>query len=487
MAKKSLSKNYIYQLAYQILALIIPLITTPYIARVLGAEGIGIYSFTYSIATYFILFGSLGIAWYGQREIAYVQDDKEKRSILFWEILLLRIILMSISAVAFFFGYCRSGEYHLYFSIFLLEMFSNAIDISWFFQGMEEFKKTVTRNFVIKISFVALIFLLVKSPDDLVKYFFVAIGGNLLGNIALWGYVPKFLQKVNVKSLKIFRHLKHTFYLFIPQVAAQIYTALDKTMIGYIVDDKSEVGYYEQAQRVINMLLTLVTSLGIVMIPRIANTFAKGDKVQTKKYMKQSFKFTYTIGFPVMFGVTAVSANFVPIFFGEGYESVVPLINILAIMILFNGMSNVTGTQFLLPTKRQKEYTISVTISAIVNFVLNLFFIQKYHAIGGAITTVISEFLVIAIHIWFIRKEWTLKEILAPASNNLIAGLVMFIIALWAGMISDNNIISLFLQITLGALSYGIILLILKDEFIYQIKDKILNTLKNRTQKLKST
>ena len=370
MGKKSISKNYLYQLSYQILALIIPLITTPYISRVLGAEGIGIYSFTYSIATYFILFGSLGIAMYGQREIAYVQDKKEERSRIFWEIVILRLVLMTISATVFYFAYCTGEEYQLYYKILLIELFSNAIDISWFFQGLEEFKKTVTRNFIIKAAFTICIFIFVKSPADLTKYFFVAIGGNLLGNLSLWIYVPKYVQKIKIKSLKVFRHLKHTFFLFIPQIATQVYTILDKTMIGYIVADKSEVGYYEQAQKVINMLLTLVTSLGTVMVPRMANTFASGDKEQMKRYLQNSFKFTYTIAFPVMLGVIAVSANFVPIFFGEGYESVVPLINILAITILFIGMSNVTGTQLLLPTKRQKEFTISVTIGAIVNFVL---------------------------------------------------------------------------------------------------------------------
>ena len=168
MEKKSISKNYLYQLSYQILALIIPLITTPYISRVLGAEGIGIYSFTYSIATYFVLFGSLGIAMYGQREIAYIQDKKEERDKTFWEIAILRIVLMMISATIFYFAYCTGAEYQLYFLIVLLELVSNALDISWFFQGMEEFKKTVTRNFIIKITFTVCIFLFVKSPEDLV-------------------------------------------------------------------------------------------------------------------------------------------------------------------------------------------------------------------------------------------------------------------------------------------------------------------------------
>lgn len=484
MGKKSISKNYLYQLSYQILALIIPLITTPYISRVLGAEGIGIYSFTYSIATYFILFGSLGIAMYGQREIAYVQDKKEERSRIFWEIVILRLVLMTISATVFYFAYCTGEEYQLYYKILLIELFSNAIDISWFFQGLEEFKKTVTRNFIIKAAFTICIFIFVKSPADLTKYFFVAIGGNLLGNLSLWIYVPKYVQKVKIKSLKVFRHLKHTFFLFIPQIATQVYTILDKTMIGYIVADKSEVGYYEQAQKVINMLLTLVTSLGTVMVPRMANTFASGDKEQMKRYLQNSFKFTYTIAFPVMLGVIAVSANFVPIFFGEGYESVVPLINILAITILFIGMSNVTGTQLLLPTKRQKEFTISVTIGAIVNFVLNWIFIYHYRAIGGAITTVISEILVAGIQLWFLRKEWDLKEILKLARNNVIAGVLMFIVAYGIGMVISNPVLGIVLQMAAGVAVYGITLLLLKDPFVFYLLERF-KIIKPKGEKVK--
>lgn len=484
MGKKSISKNYLYQLSYQILALIIPLITTPYISRVLGAEGIGIYSFTYSIATYFILFGSLGIAMYGQREIAYVQDKKEERSRIFWEIVILRLVLMTISATVFYFAYCTGEEYQLYYKILLIELFSNAIDISWFFQGLEEFKKTVTRNFIIKAAFTICIFIFVKSPADLTKYFFVAIGGNLLGNLSLWIYVPKYVQKVKIKSLKVFRHLKHTFFLFIPQIATQVYTILDKTMIGYIVADKSEVGYYEQAQKVINMLLTLVTSLGTVMVPRMANTFASGDKEQMKRYLQNSFKFTYTIAFPVMLGVIAVSVNFVPIFFGEGYESVVPLINILAITILFIGMSNVTGTQLLLPTKRQKEFTISVTIGAIVNFVLNWIFIYHYRAIGGAITTVISEILVAGIQLWFLRKEWDLKEILKLARNNVIAGVLMFIVAYGIGMVISNPVLGIVLQMAAGVAVYGITLLLLKDPFVFYLLERF-KIIKPKGEKVK--
>ena len=167
MAKKSIAKNYIYNMVYQVLILILPLITTPYLSRVLGAEGIGIYGYTYSIVTYFILFGSLGVAMYGQREIAYAQENVEARKKVFIEIIIFRFITIALAAVAYFFLFMNGKEYQIYYQILLIELIAAAFDISWFFQGMEEFKRTVTRNVLVRICSVSLVFILVKTKEDL--------------------------------------------------------------------------------------------------------------------------------------------------------------------------------------------------------------------------------------------------------------------------------------------------------------------------------
>ena len=186
MSKKSISKNYIYNLFYQILTVVMPLITTPYLSRVLGAEAIGIYSYTLSIATYFILLGTLGISMYAQREIAYVQEDENKRSIIFWEIIFLKLISMTISIIIFWITFARTGEYEVYYRVLVIELLSQCIDISWFFQGIEDFKKTVIRNSIVKLLFSISIFIFIKSPEDLVKYMVLITSANLLGNFSLW-------------------------------------------------------------------------------------------------------------------------------------------------------------------------------------------------------------------------------------------------------------------------------------------------------------
>ena len=480
--KKSIKKNYMYNLIYQILVIILPLITTPYLSRVLGAEGIGIYSYTLSITTYFILFGSLGVAMYGQREIAYYQDDYYKRSKTFFEILIMRFITLGISIGIFYISFCTKGEYQFYYKILLLEIIANSVDISWFFQGMEEFKKTVIRNIGIKLISVVLIFIFIKRPTDLYKYILIYGISNLLGNLSLWIYLPKYIKKIKFKKLKIIKHLKPMVSLFIPQVAIQIYTVLDKTMIGAIVCDKSEVGFYEQAQKMVKLLLTIATSLGVVMVPRMANTFAKGENEKIKEYMKQSFSFVLFLVFPIMFGIISISNKFVPIFYGEGYDKVIYIINIISPIILAIGVSNVIGTQYLLPTKQQKKFTVSVSVGAIVNIVLNMILIKRFNSIGAAIATVIAEFVVTGIQIFSIRENIKFKEIYDIGKKYCLAGLIMLLISIIVNNIINDNFISIVVQVIIGMLSYIGILLIIKDKFICNviknIKGKFLEELK---------
>lgn len=473
MPKKSITKNYIYNLIYQIMLLILPLITAPYISRVLGAENIGIYSYTLSISAYFILFGSLGIALYGQREIAYKQKDKEKYSITFWEIFFLRILTMTIALILYYFIFAKGEQYQIYYKVLILEIIGNCIDISWFFQGLEEFKKTVTRNMLVKLISVVCIFLLVKTKNDLYIYFWIYVLSVLIGNISLWLYVPKYVSKIKLKNLHFLKHLKPTIALFIPQIAMQVYTLLDKTMVGAIISDKSEVGYYDQGQKIIKILLAVITSLGTVMLPRIANTYSRGEKEEITMYMKKSFNMVFLLAFPMIFGIIAVSKAFVPIFFGPGYEKVVILINVISPIILLIGLSNVTGTQYLLPTKRQKEFTISVVCGALVNFAMNICLIWNFGAIGASIGTVVAELTVTLVQMYFVRNDFNIKKIARLSRNYIIASIVMFIVCLVVGKIVNDNFISVVAQITIGGLIYGVCLLILKDEFIKEILNKI--------------
>lgn len=464
--KKTVKRNYIYNLIYQIVAIILPFITTPYVSRVLGVTNVGIYGYTLSISAYFILFGSLGTALYGQREIAYEQNNKQKYSQTFIEIIILRIITMSISLLLFYLLFCKTGEYNNYFKILILELIATTLDISWFFQGLEEFKKTVTRNLIVKIISVILIFVFVKTKKDLNIYFLIYTMSILIGNLSLWLYLPDFLTIKNIKKINLKKHFKSTIVLFIPQIAIQIYTILDKTMLGTIIIDKAEVGYYTQAEKMIKLMLTVITSLGTVMLPRIASNFAKGDIEKIKIYIKRAFNLVFLISFPMIIGIISVSYIFVPWFFGKGYDKVIPVMCILTPILLFIGMSNVIGMQYLLPTKKQKEYTYSVIIGAIVNFLINLILIPRYGAIGAAIGTIIAEATVTAAQISYTKKYIDYKKILKLTKNYFISSIVMLIMIIVVKVIIGNSLLSMFVQVGVGVITYGICLLIMKDKFI---------------------
>ena len=495
MAQKSITKNYIYNLIYQVLILVLPLVTTPYLSRVLGAEGIGIYSYTYSIVTYFILFGSLGVALYGQREIAYAQENVEKRKQTFIEIIIFRFIAIGLAVVAYFFLFMQGENYQIYYRILLIELIAAAFDISWFFQGIEEFKRTVTRNVLVRICSVSLVFILVNTKEDLAKFTLIYSLADLIGNLSLWLYLPKYINGIKISKINVFQHLPQIVLLFIPQIANQLYKILDTTMIGKIIADKSELGFYEQSQKVIRLLLTIVTSLGVVMIPRVASTFASGDKEKVNSYMKMSFRFVFFLAFPIMFGIVSISKDFVPIFFGDGYEKVALLINIISPILLLMGVANVVGTQYLLPTKRQKEYTISITIGVCSNFILNYFFIKRWGAVGASIATVLSQLVIDIIQFWYIKSEIKIRELFKLSYKYLFSALIMFVLCNIArqilyleisqesimyltnlfniGIENMNSIISICLQILVGILTYLTMLIILKDDYVSIFLNKI--------------
>ena len=484
MAKKSIAKNYIYNLIYQLLTILLPLITTPYLSRVLGAEPIGIYGYILSIVTYFILFGSLGIAMYGQREIAYLQNDKQKRSKTFWEICIIRFIMLTVAIILFYFAFANKGEYSIYYKILILYIISNAIDITWLLQGLEEFDKTVVRNIVVKFLSLVCIFIFIKEPTDLWKYILIYSLAELLGNVTMWMYLPKYIEKVKIKSLQLLKHIKPTIALFVPQIAIQIYTVLDKTMIGNILGDMTQVGLYEQAQKIIRAEIVIATAMNAVMSSRIANIYVTGKKEDIVKELKKSFSFVMLLGIPMMFGTMAIANKMVPWFYGEGFEKVGPLLIAFSPIILVIGLSNITGIQYLIPTKKQNQFTITVTIGAIINVVLNFILIKLVGAIGAVISSVLSEVAILIAQIFIIRKEVNILEMLKPAIKYLISGVLMYVVVLNLASIINVSIINTVIQVIVGTIIYFIALILLKDRFLGDIINQIFSNIKGKVGKL---
>ena len=471
--KKSIVKNYIYNLLYQMLTIVLPLITTPYLSRVLGAEAVGIYGYTLSTVTYFVLFGSLGIAMYGQREIAYAQEDKTKRSTTFWEIALIRFITLSISLVVFYITFCSRGDYTTYYKILTLELLASAIDISWYFQGIEDFGKTVVRNLIVKMISLICIFVFVKTQNDLWKYILIYTTANVLGNMSMWLYLPRTLGKISFRNLKLIKHIKPTIALFIPQVATQIYAVLDKTMIGNITKDMSAVGFYEQAQKIIKTLLLIVTALGTVMNSRIANAFAENKKEDVKKYLMQSFNIVWLLGLPAMFGTIAISRKLVPWFYGDGYEPVIILLNITSIIFIAIGLNNITGIQYLIQARKQKIYTISVSVAAVINVILNSILIRTNGTVGATIASITAEVVILIIHLIYMRKVINVFDVFKMSIKYLISSFIMFLVVYNITNMLSVGILNTMIEGIVGAIIYFGILILLKDKFLKDIINQV--------------
>lgn len=477
MVQKSIKKNYVYNLTYQILTLITPLITTPYLSRVFGADGIGTCSYIESISSYFVLFATLGLTTFGQRETSYVQDDRKKRSIIFWETNIIELIASTLCIVAYVVFSFSQTNYKLYL-VLVLNLFSVIANISWLFQGMEEFGKIVLRNIIFKIINIVYIFTFVKTKDDIIIYLFGVAFFGLINNLSYWISVPQYIDRPILKELHPSKHIKTVIALFVPTIAMQVYTVLDKTMIGVITNNSFENGYYEQALKIARLVLTIVTSLGTVMIPRIGYHYSKGDMEIVKQYMYRAYKFVWLCGVPLTLGLIAISNNFVPWFFGDGYDKVVSLLGILSFLILAIGINNVTGMQYLIPTKRENTFSLTVIIGALTNFVLNFFLIQMFQSMGAAIASVVAETTIAIIQIYIVRKELSPLEIVKCGLHYFIAGGLMFITLMQIRGYFNASVLHTFELVVIGAIIYGSVLLVMKDEFllsnIYKIFKKII-------------
>lgn len=462
---RSVRTNYLYNLIYQITAILLPLITMPYVSRVLGPQGVGTNSLTNANTQYFMLLGTLGITMYATKKIATVRENRRKLRQTFWEIFSIQFIGCMISYIIFVLVLGIRSSLGLYYMLQGFFILSSAIDISWYFVGIEDFKNASIRSFLVKIISVFLIFIFVKDSNDLWQYILINSLTMFIGQFVMWIYVDKstFSFK-SLDKLKLRRHITPILVLFIPQVATQIYTVLDKTMLG-VFSPTVEVGYYDQSQKIVRILLTILTSLGTVMMPRIASLISKNQHDIVKNTLKKSFTIISFLAIPIAFGIMGVSNRFIPMFFGYEYLSVIPLLKISSILVIIIGVGNVFGTQYMIAVGKNKEYTISVCVGAVVNFILNLILIPKFSALGAVIATVSAELSIALIQLWYSREIVDISWI-KETYKYWISGIVMLIIVSFLGEGTYRNIFILARQIIIGSVVYFGALILLKDNII---------------------
>lgn len=466
-----LAKNYAYNVLYQVFILIVPLITVPYVSRVLGVTGVGINAYTNSIIQYFILFGSIGISLYGNRTIAYYRDNKKEMSKLFWEISILRAITILLAYICFCIFLFFTDTFKTYFLYQSILIIAAAFDISWFFMGIEDFKKTVLRNIVIRVVSIVMIFMFVKSKDDLGLYILILAISQLLGNLSLWPHLKNNLVSVKGQKLEIKKHISLSVALFIPQIAIQIYLVLNKTMLGKMTSVEA-AGIFENSDKIIKMILAVVTASGTVLLPRVSNMYKNGKKNEVLDLLYKSFDFSSFISIPMMFGIMAIAPKFSIWFFGEEFSETGLIIQVLSPIIVWIAWSNVIGNQYLLPTNKLKLYTSSVTFGALANLIFNIVLIPKLGVLGTAISTVIAEVLVTLIQIYYVKLDLKISKLMKSLIKYIFSGTVMFIVVLLMNSYMNFSIVTLFVQIITGVIVYLFSNIVLKSSMINFILEK---------------
>lgn len=466
-SKSKLKSNIIFSLAYQILVLIVPLITAPYVSRVIGVSGIGDYQFTFSIAHYFVLFSMLGVLNYGNREIAIVRDDPDQLSPKFWGIYSSQLLM----------GVCCLGIYYIYVVCFQTGMqqvlafvqsiyvISGILDISWFYFGVEKFKFTTSISAIVKILTTTLIFLFVKDHSDVWIYAIIISAGELLNKLCFWIYLKHIISFRKPFKGNWKKHFRPLVILFIPVIAVSLYKYMDKIMLGILMDT-FEVGIYESAEKFINLPMCAIAAVGTVMLSRITNLKANSRNANVAQYNYISMSLVLYLSCGMTFGLYGISSVFIPWFYGTAFSQSSKVLNVLLPSIIFVSWANVIRTQNLLPNNRDNEYCISVLFGAVVNLVVNLIYIPKYGAIGAAIGTTISEATVCIIQSIVCRRDMDFKIYIKTNIPFLICGFVMYLII--HQVVLKSSLHTVILRIAIGIGVY----LALSLFFVRKVIDK---------------
>ncbi|MDB6735755.1 flippase [Bifidobacterium longum] len=473
----SLKKNLAYNVAYQILVIILPLITAPYVSRVLGADGLGTYSYIFSIVTYFGLFGMLGIANHGNRSVALVRDNRQKVSEAFSNTYIIQLCTTVIALLLYFlFIYCWfSGDKTIAYieSIIVL---SYILDITWFFFGLEQFAVTVTRNAIIKIATVVAIFIFVRSREDLWIYALIMSCGMLFSQIYLWLRIRKYADFCKPSWSQVKSNIKPVLMLFIPAIAYSIYKLLDKVMLG-AMSSMSQVGLFDNAEKIINIPSSLITAFGTVMMPRITVLLGTGDEHRISYLNKISVRYFTLLVVGAAFGLAGICNVLAPVYFGSEFVGSAPIIAGLGFSLIFVTWANVIRTQYLIPNKLDKPYVISSVIGALANLAVNIILIPKFAGIGAMIGTIIAEFTVFFVQLILVRRSFPMSQYLQPVLFLFPIGMIMFAVVYWIGAYMGNTIITLIIQILVGGFLYlsgsMVYLKVIHDEFFEKLTSRI--------------
>ena len=468
------AKNFFLNSLYQVLTLLVPLITVPYISRIFVPEQIGIYSFTFSLANYFVLFSLMGLSNLGSRVIAKSNDSEtinNNFSYLFSMQIITSLVslLVYLGIVTFF----MDKSIRIYGYIQVLYLLSAALDITWLFYGLEKFRITVLRNVIVKLGSTIMIFLFVKNSSDLVLYTCILSTSFFVSSIVLWPNISFVIEKKKIFFGISSYLLKQNFILFIPVAAVSVYRVMSKVILGSI-GSLYDVGIYENANKLVSVPLGIISALGVVMIPHVSSLISQKRYDEINTILNDSIPFITFIATALSVGIIAINADFVPVFFGMKFLETENIIYVLAPSIFFIAIANVVRTQLLIPMERDRDYVRAVIYGAIVNLLLNFLLIPKFGAVGSAIATLVAEIVVCLRQLVVVRKEVDIFLLVKNISHYLLISIPMVFLIKVISSIEINSILKIFLQIVFGGGLFIILTVLFKKDTFKVFKKEII-------------
>jgi len=460
----SLKKNFFMNILLTASSFLFPLITFPYVSRVLLPEGTGRVAFVLSIISYFSMFASLGIPTYGIRICAQVRDDKEKLSQTVQELFIINAAMTAVTYLIYVISVCFVEPFREEKALFLIcgvSIFFNMIGMEWLYKALEQYQYITIRSVLVKLVSVVLMFILVRSLSDYLFYgaltIFAGVGSNLLNFIN----VHKYISLMPRKRYNLAQHLKPILLLFALNVATTIYTSLDVAMLRFMTDNQ-QVGYYNAAVKVKDLLVAFVTALGAVLLPRISYYISVGKQEEFWKLLKRAFDFVMFLAIPLCVYFILMADKCVLFLSGPAYYgSIVPM-RIITATIFCIGLTNLIGMQMLVPTGKEILVTLSTCIGALTDVILNCLLIPKYGASGAAAGTLAAEIAVLIVQLWIIRAyiprlmsvPQIFKILLAV---SLSATAVLFV----RSILHAGNFITLCVTVAVFGVSYLAVLFLL--------------------------
>lgn len=468
----SVKFNFIMNFILTASSILFPLITFPYITRVLLVEGTGKIAFASSAVTYFNMFASLGIPTYGIRACAKVRDDKDKLSKTVQELLIINSVTMLITCLVFAVSVIVVPEFAAEKELFIINgigMALNVFAMNWLYNALEQYAYITACNMIVKIVSLVLMFLLVKQPSDYILYGAITMFASCAAYIFNFIYARNFVSFKKKYKYEIKKHLKPILVFFAMSVATSVYTNLDVVMLRFMKDNM-EVGLYDAAIKVKSILITLITSLGTVLLPRLSYYVQVENKEAFRRMVSKAFNFVFVAATAVMLYFMIYAGESILFLAGEEYlPAQVPMF-ILMPTVLLIGLSNITGIQVLTPLGEENKVVCSVVAGAVLDFLLNLVLIPKFGASGAAFATLMAELLVLIIQCIFLKerlrgmlKDIQYWKILLGAIASVVVGRMVQV------MTGFGTFLTLCVSAILFFGTYGIVLLLLKERFVTEI------------------